>query len=132
MEKVNTLLNISLLTVALGGAVGAVARYITVVTIQNSFGFGFPYATLLVNVVGCFIAGLLYGLSAHWQLPLSIKLGIMVGFLGALTTFSAFSIDTLMLIERAQWLKAGINVFSNVIGSLTFVFLGYWLIKKII
>jgi fluoride exporter len=132
MEKINTLLNMSLLTIGMGGALGAIARHIAVVCIQQGLGMSFPYATLFVNIVGCFFAGILYGLSAHWQLPLSIKLGIIVGFLGALTTFSAFSIDTFMLIERAEWLKAGTNVFSNVFGSLTFVFLGYWLIKKII
>ncbi len=130
MNKQNLMIEAAIF-IAIGGALGALLRYITVVGFQQWFGGNFPYGTLTVNVVGSLIIGGLYAYSLHWQLPLSIKLGIMVGLLGALTTYSSFALDTLILIEKNELSKAAINVITNISGSLVAVFFGFWLIKKI-
>ena len=104
------------MVIALGGAFGAIARYAASLGIHSVAGQGFPYGTLLVNVAGSFAIGVLYvviiesgsGL-AHYRAPL------MVGLLGAFTTFSAFSLETIHLMEAGQILKAGTNVVLNVI-----------------
>jgi len=121
----------SIIFIAIGGAVGALLRYFTVIGFQHWLGLSFPYGTLIANLVGCFIMGGLYAYSAQWNLPLSMKLGIMVGLLGALTTYSSFSLDTLMLVEKTEYVKAAMNVVLNLAGSLTAVVLGFWLIKQI-
>ncbi|MFT4563090.1 MAG: CrcB protein [Gammaproteobacteria bacterium] len=104
-----------LILVALGGAVGALARYAASLGIHSFFGNAFPYGTLFVNVVGSFIIGLLYIVITesaaeygHYRAP------IMVGLLGAFTTFSAFSLETVHLLEAGQMLKASFNVLLNV------------------
>ena len=105
---------LTLLIVAFGGAVGAITRFQITNWFNGWFGNSFPYATLTVNVVGCFIMGLLVAalntgtlISPHWR-PL-----IAVGFLGALTTFSTFSFDTLALFTQGFWLRAAMNVILN-------------------
>lgn len=107
------------LVIALGGAIGAVARYAAALGIHGVAGHGFPYGTLLVNVAGSFAIGMLYvviiesgsGL-AHYRAPL------MVGLLGAFTTFSAFSLETIHLMEAGNMLKASANVLLNVVLCL--------------
>jgi len=101
--------------VAAGGAAGAIARYAVYAGMMSAGRSGFPYATLLVNVLGSFVAGALAviftaGFAAHagW------RLFSVVGFLGAFTTYSAFSVDTLLLIEAGHWRSAGVNVVLNV------------------
>ena len=109
------------LMVALGGAMGACLRFFIAETVLNLLGRGFPYATLLVNIIGSFIMGLLYGAIMQEIIvivPWRTFLGI--GFLGALTTFSTFSLDTLLLMQQGAWLKAALNVSLNV-GICVFV-----------
>ncbi|MDR0806856.1 MAG: fluoride efflux transporter CrcB [Enterobacteriaceae bacterium] len=122
---------ITLLIVAFGGAVGAVSRFQITNWFNQWFGNSFPYATLTVNVVGSFIMGLLVSaltngslISPHWR-PL-----IAVGFLGALTTFSTFSFDTLTLFTQGEWLKAALNILLNVTLCLIAVAVGYHLLLK--
>jgi CrcB protein len=108
-----------LIVIALGGALGAVARYATSVGIHSITGYDFPYGTLVVNVAGSLAIGVLYvviiesgpGLT-HYRAPL------MVGLLGAFTTFSAFSLETIHLMEAGNILKAGANVVLNVVLCL--------------
>jgi fluoride exporter len=104
-----------LILVALGGSVGAVARFSASLGIHSLFGHAFPYGTLLVNAVGSFIIGLLYIVVTesaaeygHYRVP------VMVGLLGAFTTFSAFSLETVHLLEAGEMLKASSNVLLNV------------------
>ena len=89
-----------LILVAVGGAIGAMARYAVSLGIHGLAGHGFPYGTLVVNVAGSFVIGLAYVLIVesaphlgHFRAPL------MVGLLGAFTTFSAFSLETIHLME---------------------------------
>ena len=106
------------LFVAIGGAGGAMMRFFIAQQISLWFGRGFPLATLLVNVAGSFVIGALYSLVQTEAVVAPWRIGITVGFLGALTTFSTFSLDTVLLIQQGAMLKAIVNVFSNVVVCL--------------
>lgn len=117
--------------IMLGGALGAAARFLVSGTITEKFAGTFPYGTLTVNVLGSFIMGLLamwlverMGLDPLW------RLAIFVGFLGAFTTFSTFSMETLNLFEEGLELRALLNMFVNVSLSVTAVWLGVLLGKQ--
>lgn len=116
---------ISLLIVAAGGALGAVARFATVVFSGQLLGTRFPYGTLLVNSMGSFLAGFLMILiMERFATTDTWRLFLVVGFLGAYTTFSSFTWETWVLYESGEQLRALINVAANIVGSLGAVFLG--------
>jgi CrcB protein len=113
------------LAVAVGGAAGACCRYGLAEFILLLCGKSFPFATLLVNILGSFVLGLLYGLffAGHLTVnPWHTLIG--VGFLGAFTTFSTFSLDTVLLLQQGELAKAGLNVVLNVLICLTLAWLG--------
>ena len=92
-----------LLAVAAGGAFGAVARYLVMVQVGHWLGTGFPFATLTVNIVGSFILGVLVELMAlAWSPPPELRALLVVGVLGAFTTFSTFSMDVVLHMERGE------------------------------
>jgi CrcB protein len=102
------------LAVALGGAAGAVARFLCVRWVTLIHPSSFPYGTLTVNVLGSFVAGLLYALlSERWAAGVAWRALLMTGFLGGFTTFSAFSLETMRLLETGRPLSAGLNVALN-------------------
>jgi len=109
---------------AVAGACGTLARYGLAGFIQSGNHSGFPWGTLTVNVLGCFVFGLVWTLMQQ-QLLFSgeTRMIILVGFLGSFTTFSAFLFETEQMIEDAQWLQAG----ANVIGELAIGFCAYLL-----
>jgi CrcB protein len=113
----------NLIQVALGGAVGASMRYLTNVGVMRVIGSGFPYATLIVNVLGSFLMGVLVVVLArkggNHLAPL-----LMTGVLGGFTTFSAFSLDTLTLWERGQQGLALTYVGASVLLSLAAIVAG--------
>ena len=118
---------IMLLSIALGGAVGAVSRYGVTLAITGIYGAGFqPLATLLVNAVGSGLMGLCYGIltvGAGMGAGISDPMRgvIMVGFLGALTTFSSFALDSAVLFEKGQGgLALGYVLASVVISLISF------------
>lgn len=103
------------LLVAAGGATGSVLRYGVYVIQARWLSLGFPYATLIVNVIGSFVMGL----CSTWLLQRSyfsheMRLIIMVGLLGGFTTFSTFSLDSLRLLQAQHYGLASLNVISNV------------------
>ena len=101
--------------VAIGGACGASLRFYFSQLILNWLGKGFPFATLAVNISGSLIMGTLYGLIEQGVIEVSIyRTLIGIGFLGAFTTFSTFSLDTLLLVQQGDLIKAMINVLLNV------------------
>ncbi len=101
--------------IATGGAVGACMRYFFTTTVDSWFGKAWPFGTLTVNVLCSFSLALLYGFIERHELADSpYRAFIGVGLLGAFTTFSTFSIETLTLLENGLWLKAAANVFLNV------------------
>ena len=114
--------------VALGGALGAVARYLMSVAVSSvpALGIGgFPWATLTVNLAGCLGIGLVW---ANWsQSPWFESWGrafLVVGVLGGFTTFSAFSHETLMLLDGGRWGAAAAYVAASVVGCLLAAWLG--------
>ncbi len=116
---------IPLWIIAIGGALGAVARYITVMGVDAWMGRDFPYATLSVNVLGSFLAGFCLMILDHrWSVGPEIRGFIMIGFLGGFTTFSAFSLDNLNLLLDGQMTKALINALVSVSVCLLAAWLG--------
>ena len=112
-------------SVALGGALGALLRYGVIVSSQAYLDMRFPYATLMVNILGSFLAGLLlHGLMARYGASENFRLFVFTGFLGALTTFSSFAAESLVFFEQAAWLKLGLNIGLNNMGALAAVLLG--------
>lgn len=123
----------SLLFVAMGGAVGAVLRYGISSGIYSWFGRSFPYGTLAVNVLGSFAIGLLSILLIEkFEIPHEIRLGLVVGVLGALTTFSTFSWDTLDLMQQGMMQKAFVNVLLNVVVCIGAAWMGAQWAKSMI
>jgi CrcB protein len=113
------------LLLALGGALGTVARYF----LGTHVGVGqeFPWATLLINVSGSFAIGLAATLVAEgrWFASTEGRLFFMTGICGGFTTFSAFSLQTLVLAQKGEWARAGAYVVGSVVACLVAVWLGY-------
>jgi len=115
-----------LLVVAAGGALGAMARYGTVVAVGRLTGIGgFPWGTVAVNLAGSLVLGLLIGALAHGlHLSQEARGLIVVGFLGAFTTFSTFSLDAVTLIERGQWWPAFAYAAGSAVAGIGLFFVG--------
>lgn len=113
------------LLVAAGGFCGAIARYVVASWALRRMGGRFPYGTMAVNVIGAFAIGfVLAAIGAHqWTLP--VRDVVVVGFLGAFTTFSTFSFETLTLVENGSYRRAAVNVTANLIPGLGAVWVGY-------
>jgi CrcB protein len=107
------------------GALGTLARYALQGLIQEHTGSEFPYGTLVVNIVGCFLLGGLaeYALT-HLTIPPEWRIGITVGFFGAFTTFSSFSYETVRLFQDGEWRRATTYVLASVIIGIVAVFTG--------
>ena len=104
-----------LLSIAAGGAIGALLRFWFSSGAHYLLGKGFPYGTLLVNVLGSFIIGAVYVFMVErGQLSEDWRAFLIIGLLGAFTTFSTFSFETINLIEAGEMLKAGLNVLLSV------------------
>ncbi len=104
------------LSIALGGAIGAVSRYWISSFIYQAVGGAFPWAILTVNVFGCAILGVLIQLMAlAWSPSEHLRAFLIVGLLGALTTFSAFSIEVILMLERGDWLNAMLYILLSVV-----------------
>ena len=117
--------------VMLGGAAGSGARYLTGRAMSSLFGTGYPFGTLAVNLVGGLLMGVLAGVLARLNVGESWRLLLGVGVLGGFTTFSAFALDTIVLIERGQATIALGYILLSVIGSILAVFAGLTLTRAI-
>jgi CrcB protein len=114
--------------IAIGGAIGSVARYGCSQLIANWFGQTFPWGTLLVNIAGSFIIGFfasLTGPDGRLMVAPDMRLFVTVGICGGYTTFSSFSLQTLNLVQEGEILRAGMNVGASVVLCLVAVWLGY-------
>lgn len=118
----------TLLTVALGGAVGASLRYLVNVATPRLLGHGFPYATMIVNVAGSALMGVLVVVLAH-KSGTRFAPFLMTGVLGGFTTFSAFSLDAITLWERGDGGAAFVYVAGSVLLSLAALFVGMMLAR---
>ncbi|MCK5913437.1 MAG: fluoride efflux transporter CrcB [Desulfuromusa sp.] len=114
-----------LLYIGIFGGLGCMARYLASGWTYQLVGRNLPYGTLLVNIVGSFLLGLLVtsGLRGDFLSP-DIRIGLAVGFMGGFTTFSTFSYETLRLLENGSFWQAGLNILLNVVLCLGFAFLG--------
>lgn len=114
-----------ILAIALGGAMGALLRYWASTGIHTLIGRAFPYGTLAVNVAGSLLMGFLYVLLVE-RLALSVewRAALLIGVLGAFTTFSTFSMETFALFEDGERLKALMNILLSVTFCLVAVWLG--------
>ncbi len=121
-----------LLLLACAGAAGAVSRYALTGWTHSVLGHRFAYGTLAVNVVGSFLIGLVMqaALSAD-LLSREARVAVTVGFLGAFTTFSTFSYETMKAIEDGEWTEAGANVTLNVLLCLGATWLGFLAARQI-
>ena len=127
----NTVSNFTLyLLIAIGGASGASLRFYFSQLILNWLGKGFPFATLAVNISGSLIMGALYGLIEQGVIEVGVyRTLIGIGFLGAFTTFSTFSLDTLLLIQQGDVIKASINILLNVSLCIFAAALGMFIVS---
>lgn len=123
----------ALLWVGIGGALGSCARYLSFVALGQWLGAGFPWGTLFVNIVGSFVMGLLAELGALvWQPSQDVKLLLMTGVLGGFTTFSTFSLDVALLVERHDWSVAGLYVAASVLLSVGALFAAMALVRNLV
>ncbi len=115
-----------ILAIAAGGAVGALMRFFVQHYSTAILGLTFPWGTLFVNVLGCGIIGLIsgYWTVSGFDISLEIRGALVIGCLGAFTTFSAFSLDTMVLFQNGEIIRASLNVLSTVILCLVAVTIG--------
>ncbi|HYE93789.1 MAG TPA: fluoride efflux transporter CrcB [Terriglobales bacterium] len=104
--------------VCLGGALGSGARYLVAVGVARWIGADFPWGTLAVNLAGAFLIGLVQQLAAAMLLSEPARLFLSVGVMGGLTTYSAFSYETVRLVERGAWSAAVMNVVGTTVACL--------------
>lgn len=120
------------LAIAAGGAIGALMRYWVSTAMYAWLGRGFPWGTLSVNVLGSFTMGILYILLLErLSSGPEVRAFLLIGFLGAFTTFSTFSIETLNLLENAQIGKALLNAAGSVVICIAAAWLGVALGRQI-
>lgn len=110
--------------VALGSALGGMSRHAANVWAEKVIGLGFPWGTLIVNIAGSFVIGAIAALAGS-HISNEVRLFAAVGFCGGFTTFSAFSLQTLNLIEAGQWAAVALNVAGSVGACLFAVWAGY-------
>lgn len=118
----------SYLWIALGGAIGSMARYAGTNIVAGWLGGHFPWGTLFINVLGSFVIGFfsaLTGPGGKVFVSNDVRLFVMVGICGGYTTFSSFSLQTLDLMHDGHYLRAGFNVVGSVLACLIAVWIGY-------
>ncbi|HYU94542.1 MAG TPA: fluoride efflux transporter CrcB [Sphingomicrobium sp.] len=119
------------LIVFVGAGIGGALRHGVNVGAARLFGYGFPFGTLIVNVLGSFLIGLLAGWFAFRPgVPQDMRLFLTTGILGGFTTFSAFSLDAALLIERNAYALAAAYLLGSVTASLVALFLGLALFRS--
>jgi CrcB protein len=114
-----------LLWIALGGAAGSVLRYLVGGVIQRASGATFPLCTLLVNVTGCFLIGMIAAHYMNTQLNSSMRAFLITGFCGGYTTFSAFSLETTGLMQGGEYGKAAAYIVLSFLFSIAATFAGF-------
>jgi CrcB protein len=128
----------SYLLIAIGGALGSVARFWCSSMVTVAVGGTFPWGTMTVNVIGSCVIGVAMGVidpAGRWQVAAStrefVSYFLMIGVLGGYTTFSSFSLQTLELLRHHQWWQAGANAVFSVVLCLLAVALGLWMAASV-
>lgn len=118
--------------VALGGAIGSVARYLAGIGVGKLMGAGFPWGTLLINIAGSFLIGVfIESFALRWDLPQAARVFLTIGICGGFTTFSTFSMETALMIERGELGPAAAYIVASVVVSILALFAGLHLIRGI-
>lgn len=127
------ILNLQLITaVALGGAVGSVARYLAGIGAGKLFGLNYPWGTLIINILGSFLIGVFVELFAlRWDLPQAARVFLTVGICGGFTTFSTFSLESYMMIDRGEFGPAAAYIVTSVAVSIVALFGGLQLVRAV-
>jgi CrcB protein len=118
-----------ILAIGIGSFLGGIARYLLSQFIQNKFLSTFPFGTLSVNIIGCLLIGVIFGLSERGSVTMVWRLFLVTGFLGGFTTFSSFSNETVGLIRDGQIGQAFAYIASSVFIGVLATFLGIAIIK---
>jgi CrcB protein len=118
-----------ILAIGIGSCIGGVCRYLLSQFIQNKFLSTFPFGTLGVNIIGCFLIGIVFGLSERGNFTMEWRLFLATGLLGGFTTFSSFSNDTVSLLRDGQLWHAFTYIACSVVICLLATFTGISLIK---
>jgi fluoride exporter len=120
------------LAVAIGGILGCWARYAMTNLMQAIYGRDFPYATLSINILACFLMGFLF-VETLERLTISpvLRIGILTGFIGGFSTFSTFAMETLLLAERGDIGKSGLYVVLSVLLGLMATFAGAYIARTL-
>lgn len=123
---------LTVIIIAVFGAMGCVARYYVSGWTYEKLGWGYPWGTLAVNITGAFLIGLIMELGLKGAaIPANLRIGLTIGFLGGLTTFSTFSYETFRLLESGRILIAFSNVIVSVTACLLFTWLGIVVAKAV-
>jgi CrcB protein len=118
--------------IAIGGTLGCWARYAQTNLVQVVFGRDFPLATLSINVIGSFLMGFLFILTLErLMIPPSVRVGVLTGVLGGYTTFSTFEMETLLLAENGEFVKAALYVVLSVVIGFGAAFGGAYLARNL-
>ncbi len=116
-----------LIAIAAGGSLGALSRHFMAGAITRMLGIGFPYGTFAVNLLGSFLMGLLVtAFAARFEVSQELRSFITVGFLGSFTTFSTYSLETVLLIERGEWATAALYAFGSLALGVAGLFVGIY------
>jgi len=117
---------LNLLAIALGGAIGSVARYVLSTFVLRVSGTLFPLGTFVVNVVGCLVFGAIAGASSQRvQISSTTRLFLLTGILGGFTTFSSYAFESFGLVRDGQFAWAAINVLGQVVAGIVGMWVGY-------
>ncbi len=121
----------ALFWVGLGGCIGSCARYLLSNLISASTSSSFPWATFTINVVGSFVIGIVYALSARSVLSFELRLFLATGICGGFTTFSTFSAETLILVRDGALFPAFLYVAGSVLAGLAATFVAMWILRSL-
>ena len=120
------------LLIGLAGALGTITRYLVAVWATRTLGAGFPYGTLFVNLAGCFlIAAITHVAVSTTMLSPTLRLTLTTGFVGGLTTYSAFNLETTQLFQSRAWYSAILNVGATTVGCFAAGLLGLALARRV-
>lgn len=121
------------LLVMIGGGVGALSRYGVSLAAARLFGTGFPWGTFIANMAGCFLIGVIFALVDRWAaLTPGARLFLMTGFLGALTTFSTYALETVAAARSGNLLTALTNLAANNVGGIVLAVFGMALVQLLL
>ena len=118
-----------LLAIGAGSFIGGISRFLLSQFVQSKFSIVFPFGTMTVNILGCLLIGLVFGLSDKGNFSQEMRLFLATGILGGFTTFSAFTNETLALVNDGQFIYAGTYVAASVLLGLFATFAGLNFVK---